>query len=229
MNFYEIYQQVLAHVCGSALLMLGAGLLLALLLRFGAAGFAWCKRHKVDALIVVPFVLFLVWIGATKDGSVTYPYTDVEMRYLYDAGSYVTNGYLHVDFTRLPMVPADADLQGWYRPAGSTNDDDWVQFLDTTFAEFPVPCDIAFDGAETNDFQFFTTWTPGPAAHTNGVAEIQWRNGYLDPSRAAAVPWRTGIYVDDARVAPSPAMTNGPPASLSIQLTPNTQNEENDE
>ena len=229
MNFYAIYQQVLAHVCGFALLTFGAGLLLAVLLRFGAAVFAWCKRHGLEALVVAPFVVCLVWVGSTKHGSVTYPYTDPEMRYLYDAGSYVTNGYVHVNFTRLSMVPDSADLQGWCRAAGSTNDADWVQFLDATFGAFPVPSDIPFDGAETNDFQFFTTWTPGPAAHTNGVAEIQWRKGYLGTSGAAAVPWRTGVYIDGRRVAPDPAMTNGPSASFSLQLTPNTQNEENNE
>ena len=164
--------------------------------------------------------------GGTKHGSVAFPYTDPELRYLYDAGSYVTNGFVHVNFTRLPMVPASADLQGWYRPVGSTNDAEWAQFLDTTFAAFPVPSDIAFDGAETNDFQFFTTWTPGPAAHTNGVAEIQWRKGFLDPSNAAAVPWRTGLYIEGMRVAPNPAMTNGLPASLSLQLTPNNQHDD---
>ena len=158
--------------------------------------------------------------GGAKHGSVAFPYTDPELRYLYDAGSYVTNGFVHVNFTRLPMVPDSADLQGWCRPAASTHDDEWIQFLDTTFAAFPVPVDIEFDGAETNDFQFFTTWTPGPAAHTNGVAEIQWRKGYLDPSNAAAVPWRTGLYIEGMRVAPNPAMTNGITTVINLLSTP---------
>ena len=225
MNFYAIYQQVLSHICVFALLTFGAGLLLAVLLRLGAAVFAWCKRHGLETLVVAPFVICLVFVGSTKHGSVTYPYTDPEVRYLYDAGSYVTNGYLHVAFTRLPMVPDSADLQGWCRPNASTNDDEWVQFLDTTFAAFPVPADIEFDGAETNDFIFFTTWTPGPAAHTNGVAEIQWRKGYLDPSRAAAVPWRTGIYIEVERVAPNPAMTNGINA-VNLLSTPQQETEQ---
>lgn len=177
------------------------------------------------AVFVLGIVIATLYGGA-KHGSVSFPYTDPEVRYLYDAGSYVTNGYVHVNFTRLPMVPGSADLQGWCRPHGSTNDAEWAQFLDTTFAVFPVPSDIPFDGAETNDFQFFTTWTPGPAAHTNGVAEIQWRKGFLDPSNAAAVPWRTGLYIEGVRVAPNPAMTNGLPASLSLQLTPNNQHDD---
>lgn len=154
----------------------------------------------------------VLYAGA-KHGSVTFPYTDVEQRYLIDAGSYVTNDTVHLNFVRSPIVPSDADLQGWYRHAGSTNDDEWAQMLDTTFGAFPVPADIDFEGAETNDFQFFTTWTPGPVVHTNGVAVIEWQRP-LDASENRLVTIRTGIYIDGRKLAPNPGMTNGVPINL---------------
>ena len=183
------------------------------------------KKLSTNRLVFLAGVVLATLYGGAKSGRVSYPFTDPELRYLYDAGSYVTNGYVHVDFTRLAIVPASADLQGWYRPAGSTNDAEWAQMLDTTFADFPVPQDIAFEGAETNDFQFFTTWTPGPAVHTNGVAEIMWSKGPIDAASATVVPWRTGIYLDAKRVSPDPAVTNSPPMATR-QFTTGGSNED---
>ena len=87
-----------------------------------------------------------------------------------------------------------------------------------------MPQDIAFEGAETNDFQFFTTWTPGPAVHTNGVAEIMWSKGPIDAASATVVPWRTGIYINAERVRPDPAVTNSPPMATR-QFTTGGSNE----
>lgn len=180
-------------------------------------------------------VLLATLYGGAKHGSVSFPYTDPERRYLYDAGSYVTNGYAHVAFRTL-LVPQSATIYAFSRPTGSTNDADWVQRMADQLAALAVTDgvyirDIYFEGALTNDVQVFTDWTPGPVAHTNGTAEIQWHLGSINPSSAGVVPWRTGIYIDGERVAPAPAMTNGLPATFSLQLTPDTstQNEGTDE
>lgn len=170
-------------------------------------------------VFLVGCVLAVLYAGA-KHGSVSFPYTDPETRYLYDAGSYVTNGLVHLAFIRSPIVPASAKLYGYARPAGSTNDADWVQMLDTTFARLTPPADIPFAGAETNDFQFFTTWTPGPVAHTNGVAVILWQRAASDDMTRLA-PIRTGIYLNARRLAPSPALTNGPPIVIYATPSPN--------
>ena len=164
MTFYELYQTVLASVAIYALIAMGLAVGFFGVSRVLLPIVRWIKRHKVDALIVAPFVLCMVYVGATKQptGRVSYPYTDVEMRYLFDAGSYVTNDYVHVAFTKSPVVPDSADFLGFYRPTDSTNDLDWVQFLDTTFAAFHSPSNIPFANAVSNDFQFFTTYTPGP-------------------------------------------------------------------
>ena len=161
------------------------------------------------------FVAGFVMHGMTKHGSVSYPFTDVEQRYLFDNGSYIEKDRIHVDFLRASFVPETAPLYGYFRPVGSTNDAEWVNFVDTTFAQFPVPCDIDFKGAETNNFIFFTTWTPGPAAHTNGVAVVYWRK--KPGAISIAAPLRTGIYTNDVRVAPSPVITNSLP-TVKIQL-----------
>lgn len=162
------------------------------------------------ALAVVAIALATMYGGA-KTGTVTYPYTDPEIRYLFDAGSYVTNDYVHVEFTRSAVVPDSADFLGYYRSAESTNDEDWVEFLATTFAEFHSPSNVPFAGALTNSFAFFTTYSPGPVVHTNGVAVVNWQQDYAKDGKYLATI-RTGIYTNAVRVAPNPGITNAPAA-----------------
>ena len=227
MKFYDIFQTVLMSVSIYALIALGLGCLFVFASRVMLPIVRWIKRHKVDALMVVPFVLCMVYVGATKQrtGYVTYPFTDVEMRYLFDAGSYVTNDYVHVAFSKSPVVPDSADFLGFYRSTESTNDLDWVQFLDTTFAAFHSPSNIPFANAVSNDFQFFTTYTPGPVVHTNGVAVVNWQQNFERDGRYLATV-RTGVYTNGFRIAPNPGITNGPPAVLIMSpLTGSNQDE----
>ena len=76
---------------------------------------------------------------------------------------------------------------------------------------------VPFAGAISNDFQFFTTYTPGPVVHTNGVAVIMWQKS-INGGSDRVVPIRTGIYADGLRVAPSPALTNGPQPVIYFNL-----------
>lgn len=218
MTMLGIINRVVAFAC-----LVGLGTIAAI--AFGAA-FAraftpvvvWVKRHNLQALFLAPGVLCLVYVGSTKGfhGSVTYPYTDVETRYLTDAGSYVTNDYVHVAFTKSAVVPDAADFLGYVRPVGATNDADWVQMLETTFAEFHSPSNVPYANAISNDFQFFTTFTPGPVVHTNGVAVVMWQRNFAGDNRYLATI-RTGIYTNGFRVAPNPAITNGPSSRLQSQ------------
>lgn len=193
-------------------LALYAILIAALIVRRG-----WAVARREGAAFCLIALGFLVSM-ATKPttGTVSYPYTDIETRYLYDAGSYVTNDAVYVSFTRAAFVPDSAPLLGYVRPMASTNDTDWAEFLSTSFAAFPVPQLLSFPGALTNDFIFFTTWTPGPAAHTNGVAVVYWRAA----STNTAAPIRTGLYQNGLRVAPSPAITNSWPITVTITKDP---------
>ena len=224
-TWYHVFRAWLAVVC---LVALGAILSAAFCGWIGymaAAVVRWIRAHKLDALLVAPFVLCMVWTGSTKTGHVEYPYTDVEMRYLFDAGSYVTNDYVHVAFTRSAVVPDSADFLGYYRPTGSTNDAEWAEFLATTFAEFHSPSNVPFAGAITNDFQFFTTYTPGPVVHTNGVAVVNWQQNFARDGRYLATI-RTGVYTNGIRVAPNPGITNAPAVLLlTSPLTGRSQDE----
>ncbi len=225
MTFYEIYQTVLASVAIYSLIAIGLAVGFFGVSRVLLPIVRWIKRHKVEAVVVAPFVLCMIWTGSTKNGSVTYPYTDIEMRYLFDAGSYVTNDYVHVAFTKSPVVPDSADFLGFCRPMDSTNDLDWVQFLETTFAAFHSPSNVPFAGAISNDFQFFTTYTPGPVVHTNGVAVVNWQQNFERDGRYLATI-RTGVYTNGFRIAPNPGITNGPPAILIMSpLTGSNQDE----
>lgn len=207
-EFWNAVGVVSCHVICLALAILLARCLLMRICTWAS----WCKRHGLQACIVAFFACGVSYYGMTKTttGRVSYPYTDVETRYLYDAGSYVTNDYVHVAFTKSAVVPDSADFLGYVRPCGSTNDEDWVQILATTFAKFHSPSNVPFAGAISNDFQFFTTFTPGPVVHTNGVAVINWQKPF-DGSTNRFATIRTGIYVEGRRLAPNPAITNGPP------------------
>ena len=133
------------------------------------------RKGWFSPLVCGAFAVGMIQYAATKGfiGSVTFPYTNPERRYITDTGSYVTNDYVHVSISTF-LVPSGAPFLGYVRPVGSTNDADWVEFYSTTFGDFHSPSNIPYAGAISNDFQFFTTWTPGPVIHTNGVATIMW-------------------------------------------------------
>ena len=145
------------------------------------------------ALLGVVFVLY----GGRK-GRITYPYTDYELRYLTDSGSYVTNDAIHVAFTRV-VVPATAPFFISFRQVDSTNDLDWVVFTNTTFSTFNVPCDIPYPAATNFDWICYTTWTPGPTVQTNGVWHSYW--GMDKKLHTHFIPIRSAVRVDGETIA----------------------------
>lgn len=229
-----IHYQMSAEICHAMIVLAFTAVTIMLLLgplsvvmrkmtdflsRMRERGFKW--------ILIVPAVLSLVRMGVTKEswGRVEFPRTDIEQWYMRDAGSYVTNGLVHVAYVKSIIVPDSADVQGWMRPVGSTNDAEWVRFIHTTFALFPSPQDMQVENARDYDYQFFTTWSPAPSAHTDGVAEVGWRRPMSEVGISGRiVPWRTGIYINGNRSYPNPAITNGPPLRT---LTTTTQQEDN--
>lgn len=143
------------------------------------------------------FVGAFIFYGATK-GTISFPYTDFEKRYLVDNGSYVTNDFIHVNFTRI-IAPSSADFHIDYRQTGSTNDEEWATLVDTTFGEFTVPQDIPFPMATNFDFAAYTTWTPGAAVQTNGVWHSYW--GLDHKLHFHMIPVRTAIRLDGTTIA----------------------------
>ena len=66
MKFYDIYQTVLASVAIYSIIAIGLAVLLFGVSRIMLPIVRWIKAHKVDALLVAPFVLCMVWTGSTK-------------------------------------------------------------------------------------------------------------------------------------------------------------------
>lgn len=139
-------------------------------------------------------------------GTITFPRTNADMQYLINRGSYVTNDYIHVDFTTI-VVPSSANLYGAYRQLDLTNDTDWVEFVATTIEQFNPPQDIQFASATNYNFVFYTDWSPQPAVHTNGVLTVGW--GKKQPSNSIvievekldALPIRTSVIYDGKKIA----------------------------
>lgn len=207
-----------SHVVGIVAAMFLAAMLLCL---FVVRGWRAFRRQGVAFMLIAAGFLYSAATKPPAHGTVTFPYTDPESRYIFDAGSYVTNDAVHVSYALSPIVPTSAQFVGYARPIASTNADEWVQMFDSTFALSPSPVDIPFEGAISNNFQFFTTWTPGPSVHTNGVALVNWQRQWRPSiNDNVLAPIRTGIYLDARRVAPSPGITNGvTSAVLSLSQT----------
>ena len=159
----------------------------------------WRGSDWATRVVCGVFAVGLIQYAATKPGSVSYPQTENGVAYIWDSGSYVTNDTVHVAFGKLSVVPDSADFQGWTRPAGSTNDAEWTQMLATDFAAFHSPSNLVFVGAATNDFIFFTTWTPGSHTITNSMATLDWLKA--SSSTNNLIPIRTGIYTNSVFVA----------------------------
>lgn len=213
MSAYEIYQTVLTGICTSFLMLFALAVGIAVAAVYIAPVIRWIKKHKADAVLVAPFVLGIILYGGSK-GTVSYPYTDVEQRYLYDAGSYVTNGYVHIAFTAL-LLPPTATIYAYSRPHGSTNDLEWAERMIAGLGEMTktgnvYERDVYFEGAEDSDVQVFTDYQVGPAVHTNGVAVVMWKKSGNRPREKAAMV-RTGIWIEGVRYAPDAGLTNGLP------------------
>lgn len=208
-----------SHVVGVVAAMLLAAMLLCMLVAYGWRAM---RRQGIAFMLIAAGFLYSAATKPPAHGTVTFPYTDPESRYIFDTGSYVSNDVVHVSYALSPIVPTTAQFVGFARSVASTNAADWVQVFDSTFALSPSPVDIPFEGAISNNFQFFTTWTPGPSVHTNGVALVNWQRQRLPSiNDNVLAPIRTGIYLDAERVAPSPGITNCIQSAVLMLSQPN--------
>jgi len=172
-------------------------------------------KKKFDKLIrfalLAPFVGAMVNYGSTKPpagvGVINFPYTDPASRYIYDSGSFVSNDLVHVAFT-YAVAPGTADFQLWAWPNASTNEEEMVLVYSNTLAGVAQPYEFQYAGAISNRWFGFTTWTPGPSVHTNGVALVNWQMPYDPAATNVAAMTRTGVYFDDVRLAPNVAPDN---------------------
>lgn len=186
---------ILHHALG----IIGAAIL-SLLLFAALAACAWPSLRRQGAMFIIIAIGFL-HAAATKPSpltrSVYFPYIDPERQYLFDAGSVVSNTHVHVAFATSVVLPPSAPVFLDYAPDGS---DSWTTFTNATLAAFPRPLDFDFPGAISNSWMCYTTWTPGPAVHTNGVAQIVWQLPSIDRSTNICAMLNTAIYTNSAKV-----------------------------
>lgn len=233
MTPYETYQHVLAAVALTAIAALIATLAAIKIGPYLAAAWDVLGRKRARHAVLLAALIATLYGGAKHVvGKITYPRTDPEIWYLMDNGSYVTNDAVHVAFNRNLIVPASAWFYLYGLEISYTNESDWAEYsfcaYSNTFTQISQPFDFDYPAATNFNWIAFTDWTPPPVTHTNGVAYVAWQIG-RGRSIYELVPYRTGVYTNGVRVAPSPAVTNGPPIGFTLQLNPNTQNEETDE
>lgn len=157
------------------------------------------ERRKAVALSLLAVAAIVV--GGTKPSTrnVNFPRTDPEVAYLIDNGSYVSNDVVHVDFNTF-LIPGDAPITLAYWPNESTNEADFVELFTYNLSAWPRPLDFEFENAISNRWYCYTTWTPGSAAHTNGVFQQVWMSDRRENRNA--IPIRTIIIEDGEQIAP---------------------------
>ena len=167
-----------------------------------ALKFLWrWSEHVFWKCVCTVAVCGMIYVGATKaiTSRVNFPRTDMEAAYLIDNGSYVSNDVVHVDFTTF-LIPATAPITLAYWPNESTNEEDIVEYITAELSQWPRPLDLEFENAISNRWYCYTTWTPGPAAHTNGVWQ---QSGMTDRrSNRDTILIRTMVIEDGAQIAP---------------------------
>lgn len=159
----------------------------------------WRRQRTAAILSVVAMVAIIV--GGTKPATrnINFPRTDPEVAYLIDNGSYVSNNVVHVDFNTF-LIPGDAPIALAYWPNESTNEADIVELFVDALSAWPRPLDFEFENATSNRWYCYTTWTPGPAAHTNGVFQQVWMSDRRENRNV--IPIRTIIIEDGEQIAP---------------------------
>lgn len=181
----------------------------------------WRRGGKVARRVFLAATAGAAAYAGAKAGrpTVSYPPTEAGQAYLVDRGSYVTNDFVHVDFTRR-IVPDDAALVIERREVASTNAADWAVYLETTFAAFAVPTNLPCANATNWNWAIWADWTPPPSVQTNGVLHADWGRTTRDASLRAAglavgVPVRSSAWLD-GRLVGTPGGTNGMASASSL-------------
>ena len=190
------------------------------------------KKINANKVVFLIGAVLATHFGGSKGfyGRVNYPRTDPEVWYVMDNGSYVTNDAVHVAIVRNLVVPSSANFFLYGLESAYTNDNAWAEHAfcaySNTFDRMTVPFDFAFPAASNYNWIGFTDWVPPPVTHTNGVAYVGWQIGAGKAINELA-PYKTGIYADGAKLAPSPAITNGPAISVRTTAPLTTTQEDN--
>jgi hypothetical protein len=142
---------------------------------------AFCRRH--------PFITIPLFLVTTAYGGVKFfrylkiPRTDPDVQNIVDHGSYITNDCAYISFNTVGLPP-DAPILVAYAPPEATNESQVVTVADLTLTQWRVQfpgkdgADVTArfawntslgDRADEYQWYLYTTWTPAPSVHTNGV------------------------------------------------------------
>lgn len=132
---------------------------------------------------------------------ITFLQTDPEIKYLIDEGSWVSNNVVHLEFsTRL--LPSSAPLFLDYIPKTEPPEsNNYSTYLAGTVESVSNTVEFTFEGAISNRWVFYTTYTPGPNVHTNGVAVAEFMKATKYDN--VAVPKRSTIWEGGERIYPT--------------------------
>lgn len=162
-----------------------------ILLKYGVSGvlaavFAWgyCRWRGMSLRAewrCRPWRLVGAWLAlslAIAYGGSKGSYVAVNDPYIQDAGSFVTNTYVHVEIAkRTPLLPDDAEILVYARELSSTNAADWVRLEPhLTFSDHPFNYQVA--DATNYTYMVAANYIPAPIVHTNGVWSI---TGFILP------------------------------------------------
>lgn len=183
-----------AHIVG----VFAASLLTALLLWLLVA-YAMRQLRRQGVMFVLIAAGFL-YAAATKPSyhAISFPRTDPDQQYLYDSGSYVSNDVVRLSFEPSVVLPQSAMIYLDYIPNSDTNSPA-ITYTNATLATFPRPLDFTFPNAFSNAWFCYTTWTPGPSVHTNGIAQINWQLPTSGATNICAM-LNTAVYTNDTVV-----------------------------
>ena len=177
------------------------------------AFYAYQKIKKQTGSRFVASIFLVVLIGMAsvafststekkrKKDPIGFLRTDPEIVYLIDNGSYVSNNIVHLEFsTRL--LPPSAELFLDYIPKSeSAESQNYTTHLSGTVESIPNIVEFEFENAISNRWIFYTTYTPGPNVHTNGVAVAEFIKATKYDN--IAVPKRSTIWENGEMIYPS--------------------------
>ena len=141
---------------------------------FGDIRALWRRLGPAGRLALVAALAAATIYGGGKGGRVV-----VDDPYIEDAGSYLTNDWVHVAIAkRTPLLPADAEILVYARELASTNAADWVRLTPhLTYADHPF--NYTLPNATNHNVLVAASFIPAPTVHTNGVWSI---NGFVIPA-----------------------------------------------
>lgn len=131
---------------------------------------------------------------------ITFLQTDAEIANLIDEGSWVSSNKVHLAYsTRL--LPNSASLYlDYISKEESAESNKYTNYLTGTVESIPNIVEFEFENALNYRWVFYTTYTPGPVVHTNGVAVAEFLR--VPGSDNAAVPKRSTIWEGEKLVWP---------------------------